>query len=81
MSQASSKKQEIDVRDAPVQSAQFHVGISMCGTVMTGFDVDHLKNVRRLDAAAWVVGCGILLKAGNKTKIVPFSNIKELDLK
>lgn len=81
MSPKDSKKPEIDVRDAPVQSAQFHVGISMAGTVMTGFDIDHLKKMRNIDAVAWVVGPGVLLRVGEKTKIIPFSNVKELDLK
>jgi apolipoprotein N-acyltransferase len=74
------ERDPFDIRNAPVQRVQFHVGVTLAGTVLTGFDVDHMKTQRHMTISANVVGPGILVAANGKRKLVPFANIKEADL-
>ena len=68
--------------NAPVQGAQFHVGIQIGAHIVTGFDVDHFAKMRNTEVTATLMGPGILIEVKNgKRKLVPFSNLKEVELK
>lgn len=68
--------------NTPVQGAQFHVGIQIGAHIVTGFDVDHFAKTKNTDLTATLVGPGVLIEVkGGKRKLVPFSNLKEVELK
>jgi len=72
----------VPLRDTQlIQKVEFHVGVQIGATVKGGFDVDHQKKIHNLDISGEVCDVGILIHLGEKTKIVPWSNIKEVDLK
>lgn len=68
--------------NAPVQGAQFHVGIQIGAHIVTGFDVDHFAKMKNTELSATLAGPGVLIEVkGGKRKLVPFSNLKEVELK